>query len=96
VLAYFYEQGTWTAMPYTFGEESTEVPAVDYTVTLGYAYDIQFLEIFYEASSEVAVDLANQPDREIKVVFIQGFPLSKVAVDVRDYEAVATYFGLDE
>ena len=96
VLAYFFEQGTWTAMPYTFGEESAEVPAVDYTVTLGYAYDIQFLEIFYEASSEVAVDLANQPDREIKVVFIQGFPLSKVAVDVSDYEAVATYFGLDE
>ena len=96
VLAYFHEQGTWTAMPYTFGEESAELPAVDYTLTLGYAYDIGFLEVFYEASSSEAVDLALQPDREIKAVFIQGFPLSKTAIDLSDYEAVADYFGLED
>ncbi len=95
VLAYFYEQGTWTAMPYTFGEESPELAAVDYTLTLGFAYDIQFLEVFYEASSGEAVDLAAQPDREIKAVFIEGFPLSKAGIDLTDYNAVAEYFGLE-
>lgn len=37
VLLYFYEQGTWTALPYTFAYESADLPAVDFTVTLGYA-----------------------------------------------------------
>ncbi len=96
VLAYFREQGTWTAMPYTFGEESAEVPAVDYTLTLGYAYDIEFLEVFYEASSAEAVDLESQPDRMIKAVFIAGIPLSKVGIDLSDYAAVADYFGLEK
>lgn len=95
VLAYFREQDTWTAMPYTFGDESTEFPAVDYTLTLGYAYDIEFLEVFYEASSGEAVDLASLPDRTIKAVFIAGLPLSKVGVDLSDYDAVAAYFGLE-
>ena len=94
VLAYFREQGTWTAMPYTFGEESPDLPAVDYTLTLGYAYDDEFLEVFYEASSSEAVDLASQPDRQIKAVIIDGFALSKAGIDVTDYEAVAEYFGL--
>lgn len=96
VLAYFREQGTWTAMPYTFGEESADLAAVDYTLTLGYGYDVQFLEVFYEASSGEAVDLAAQPDRVIKVVVIEGFPMSKVGIDLTDYRAVADYFGLDE
>lgn len=94
VLAFFREQDTWTAMPYTFGQESSELPAVDYTVTLGYAYDVEFLEVFYEASSGVAVDLSTQPDRTIKAVFISGFPPSKTGVDLSDYEATAKYFGL--
>lgn len=95
VLAYFREQDTWTAMPYTFGDESPELPAVDYTLTLGYAYDVEFLEVFYEASSEEAVDLAALPDRTIKAVFIAGFPVSKIGIDLTDYEAVAEYFELE-
>ncbi|MFK7844549.1 MAG: hypothetical protein AB8G77_04550, partial [Rhodothermales bacterium] len=39
VLAFFREQGTWTAMPYTFGIESPDLLAVDYTITMGYGYD---------------------------------------------------------
>ena len=95
VLAYFREQGTWTAMPYTFGEESPDLPAVDYTLTFGYGYDDQFLEIFYEASSGEAVDLAAQPDQVVKVVVIEGFPPSKTGVDLTNYEAVADYYGLE-
>ncbi len=95
VLAYFREQGTWTAMPYTFGEESPDLPAVDYTLSLGYAYDDAFLEVFYEASSSEAVDLAAQPDREIKAVIIDGVLLAKAGIDLTNYEAVADYFGLE-
>ena len=95
VLAYFREQGTWTAMPYTFGEESPDLPAVDYTLTFGYGYDDQFLEIFYEASSGEAVDLGAQPDQIVKVVVIDGFPPSKTGVDLTNYEAVAEYYGLE-
>lgn len=95
VLAYFREQGTWTAMPYTFGEESPDLPAVDYTVTLGFGYYDEFLEIFYEASSEDAVDLTAQPDQQVKVVIIDALPLAKAGVDLTDYDAVAEYFGLE-
>lgn len=94
VLAFFREQGTWTAMPYTFAEESPDLPAVDYTITLGYGYDDQFLEVFYEASTQ-AVDLDNQPAREVRVVVIDGFSPGKSGVDVTDYNAVAEYYGLE-
>ncbi len=95
VLTYFREQGTWTAMPYTFGEESPDLAAVDYTLTFGYAYDDDFLELFYEASSGEAVDLSAQPDQEVKVVIIDAMPLSKTGIDLTNYEAVADYFGLE-
>ena len=95
VLAFFQEQGTWTAMPYTFAEESPDLPAVDYTITLGYGFDDRFLELFYESSTD-AVDLTTQPDRLIKVVIIDGFPLGKTGIDLRDYEAVKRYFDLEE
>lgn len=95
VMAYFREQNTWTAMPYTFGVESPEVAAVDYTLTLGYGYERDFLEIFYEASSAEAVDLRTQPDRSVKVVIIDSVP-GKNSVDLSDYEAVKAYYGLDD
>jgi hypothetical protein len=93
VLVYFREQETWTAMPYTFAEESPDLPAVDFTITLGYGYDDALLEVFYE-SSTTAIDLADQPDREMKAVIIDGIPLSKIGVDLTDYEAVRSHFGL--
>lgn len=95
VLVYFRDQNTWTALPYTYGVESPDLPAVDYTVSFGYAFDRQFLELFYEASTD-AVDLTEQPDRLIKVVVIDGVGLGKTGVDWRDYEAVRNYFGLPE
>ena len=33
VMCYFFEQGTWTAMPYTYGVDNTTAQAVDYTIT---------------------------------------------------------------
>lgn len=95
VLVYFREQGTWTALPYTFAEESPDLPAVDYTITFGYAFDDAFLELFYEAST-TEIALENQPDRRMKAVVIDGMPLGKIGVDPSDYEAVHAYFGLDD
>ena len=95
VLGFFREQGTWTAMPYTFAEESPDLPAVDYTVTLGYGYDDQFLEVFYEASTD-EIDLRDQPDRVIRIVVIDGYSSGKAGVDLTDYDAVAAYYGLEK
>ncbi|GIV60459.1 hypothetical protein GQ464_017520 [Rhodocaloribacter litoris] len=95
VLLFFREQGTWTAMPYTFAVESPDLPAVDYTISLGFGYDVQFLEVFYEASTEAA-PLEDQPDRLMKAVVIDGFPAGKAPVDLTDYEAVRRYFGLPD
>ena len=103
VLVYFEEAGTWTAMPYTISFESEEVAAVDYSVTFAYAYDDNFLEIFYEASNEVAYDDGNVEELpgwndsvSVKVVVIEGFPVGRSEVDVSDYEAVKRYFNLEE
>jgi hypothetical protein len=93
VMAYFREQGTWTALPYTYGVESPDLPAVDYTVTLGYAFETGFLEVFYEASSGFVTD--ELPDQLIKVVVIESFAGTRSAeVDLTDYNAVANHFGL--
>lgn len=95
VILYFREQGTWTAMPYTFGVESPNLEAVDYTITLGFGYDDQFIEVFYEASTD-AIPLEDQPDRDIKAVIIDGFPAGKTGVDLTDYEAVKAFYGLPD
>lgn len=96
VLAYFREQGTWTAMPYTFGIESPDIVAVDYTITMGYAYDDGLVEVFYEASTPEA-PLAEQPDRRIKVVILDDLAFARQAnIDLNDYEAVKAHFNLAE
>lgn len=99
VLLYFYEQGTWTALPYVFAYESPELPAVDFTVTLGYAFEVGFLEVFYEASTS-AVNLRElalvQTPRQLKVVIIDGFAAAKAPIDWRNYSAVKAYFGLED
>lgn len=93
VLVFFREQGTWTAMPYTFGFDNPEQQAVDFIVTLGFGFDDGFLEVFYEASAE-GISLENMPDREMKAVIIDGFPFGKSEVDLTDYEAVKNHFQL--
>ena len=97
VMLYFREQGTWTAMPYTYGVESPDLAAVDYTVSLGFGYDEQLIEVFYEASTD-AVDLGLQPDRPVRAVIIDGFFANKkgAPVDLTDYNAVAAYYGLTD
>ncbi len=94
VLAYFREQGTWTAMPYTYGVESSEVPAVDYTVTLGYAYEEAFLQVFYELSLDDEELLGSLPDQRIKIVVIEGVPPIRSTLDLSDYESVREHYGL--
>ncbi|MEQ9104240.1 MAG: hypothetical protein RIE53_06040 [Rhodothermales bacterium] len=93
ILMFFRDQGTWTAMPYTFGVESPDLPAVDYTISLGFGYEVGFLEVFYEASTE-AVDLGALPDRDLKLVVIDGFAFGKRHIDLTDWEAVKAAYGL--
>ncbi len=93
ILMFFRDQGTWTAMPWTVGVESADLPAVDYTLSLGFGYDVGFLEVFYEASTP-AVDLLNEPDREVKLVVIDGSVFGKKMVDVSSWEAVKEAYGL--
>ncbi len=95
VLMFFREQDTWTAMPYTFAVESPDLPAVDYTISLGFGYDVHFLEVFYEASTD-AVALEDQPDRLMKAVIVDGFPAGKAPFDATDYEQVKAYFSLPD
>lgn len=99
VLLYFREQGTWTAMPFTYGIESEDpdLNAVDYTVALNFGYELGFIEPFYEAS--INLDFVPDdviPDREIKAVVIDGYLLGKQSIDYRDYEAVKAAFGLED
>jgi hypothetical protein len=95
VLLFFRDQGTWTAMPYTFGVESPDLPAVDYTVSFGYGYDDGFLEVFYETSTD-AVNFDSLPDRTIKAVIIDGFAYGKRSVDLTDWNVVKELYHLQE
>jgi len=95
VLVFFRDQGTWTALPYTFGVESPDLPAVDYTIAMGYGYDPGVLEVFYEASTE-AVALEDLPDRNLKVVIIEQWVVGKNQVDLKDWESVKAYFDLED
>ena len=95
VLMFFRDQGTWTAMPYTYGVESPDVPAVDFTVSLGFGYDVGFLEVFYEVSID-AIDVTTLVDREMKLVVIDGFPYGKKSVDLTNWEIVKDLFDLSD
>jgi len=95
VLLFFRDQDTWTAMPYTFGVESPDLPAVDYTVSFGFGYEVGFLEVFYESSID-AIDIASLPDREIKAVVIDGFPFGKKNIDLTDWSVVKKAFNLSD
>ena len=95
VLMFFRDQGTWTAMPYTFGVESPDLPAVDYTVSMGFGFDDGFLEVFYEAST-AAVDFGLLPDREMKAVIIEGFYFGKRTIDHTNWEVVKAAYGLED
>jgi hypothetical protein len=95
VLAYFWEQGTWTAMPYTYGVDSQDLAAVDYTVSLGYAFATRTLEVFYEASTD-QIDLAQLPDRRIKVVLLDAAVALGKNLDYTDWNQVQEAYGLSD
>lgn len=96
VLAFFREQGTWTAMPYTFAVENPDIPAVDYTISLGYGYDDGLIEVFYEASTPEA-PLIDQPDRRIKAIVIEDLGyLANANINLNDYEAVKSFLDLED
>jgi hypothetical protein len=94
VLMYYREQGTWTAMPYTFAVESPDLPAVDYTISIGYGFDVGTLEVYYEASTEAA-PILDQPDRRMKAVVVDDLRFAR-EIDPNDYEAVKLHFGLKD
>ncbi|MFT5144341.1 MAG: hypothetical protein ACI80V_002674 [Rhodothermales bacterium] len=87
VLMFFRDQGTWTAMPYTFYTNAGDA------VSFGFGYDLGFLEVFYETAG---ANPATLPDREMKAVIIDGFGAFKAGVDLTDYEAVARYYGIKD
>jgi hypothetical protein len=95
---------TWRALPYTYGVEfedpdTDEEPPVDYTVTLGFAYEVDFFEVFYELSAYddfVWDQLAERGPRRIRVVaFTEAAARSNAALDFDDYEAVQERFDLN-
>lgn len=104
VMAYFWDQGTWTALPFTLGLEKADEPVVDFTVTFGYAFRTEMLELFFEASSSDSVvwdDIAEifgseyYPDGiDIKVVVIDSYVAASQDVDLTDYQAVKQHFNL--
>jgi len=87
VLLFFRDQGTWTAMPYTFFTPN------GFVVSFGFGFDLGFMEVFYETNGS---NPATLPDREMKAVIIDGFPAFKAGIDLTDYNAVVEYFGLEK
>ncbi|MFW5955676.1 MAG: hypothetical protein ACOCSK_02940 [Rhodothermales bacterium] len=101
VLMYFREQGTWTALPYTFGVESRDLAAVDFTVSLGFAFETSTIEFFTELSSDADVvwddALSLLPlQYELKAVIINDRSFRKNGPDPNNYEAVRDFYGLTD
>ena len=95
-------EGTWTALPFTYGVESATDPFVDYTVTLGYAYELNLLDVFVESSSsddvvwdEILSDPLLSEIRDLRVVILEALP-GKNSIDLSDYEALQRYYALPE
>ncbi len=91
---YLADNDTWTAMPYTFGDESPDINAVDYTLTLGYAWNVGLVQLFYEASAPFALDFAR--DRTVKIVVADGRAATTAGVEWSDYSSVKQHFDLEE
>lgn len=104
VLLYFRDQGTWTALPFTFGVESPDEPVVDYTATFGYAFEVGFIEVFVELSTDddvvwdevLASDLFSGAI-EMKAVIIESFSsFAKRGIDFKNYAEVKDFFNLKD
>lgn len=100
VIVYFFDQGTWTALPFTIGLESLDEPLVDYTVTFGYAFDDALLEVFLEASTDddivwEEIDGFFGGGVDMRAVILNGVAAGQATVDFADYDAVMHHFNLD-
>ena len=95
VLLYYREQNSWTAMPYTYAVDDPAQKAVSYTISLGFAFEDRFLEVFYEASTD-AVNLRQQPARRIKLVVLGPDLAGKRGIDYSNYAEVKAAFGLKD
>lgn len=91
---YLASNDTWTALPYTFGDESPDINAVDYTLTLGYAWNVGLVQVFYEASAPFALDFART--RTLKIVVADARAAATAGVNWSDYSSVQQRFNLDE
>lgn len=108
VMAYLrtqnaFDETVWRALPYSYGVEfedtdSTEA-AVDYTVTLGYAFDVDLFEVSYELSANdsfVWRQLEERSPHRIRVVaFTEGAVGRAQSLDLTNYEAVERRFDLN-
>lgn len=76
VMCYYFESNnTLTAMPYTYGEDQSSVG--EYTLTFGFAFDVDLVQIFYEGSKPSALDFA--VDRDVRVVVMEGDPFTSAS-----------------
>ena len=91
---YLASNDTWTAMPYTFGDESPDIDAVDYKMTFFYAWNVGLVQLFYEGSAPFALDFA--ADRTVKIVVADAQATAVRGVDWSDYNSVKHHFDLDE
>ena len=96
-------EGTWTALPYAYGIEAPDEPVVDYTVSIGYAFDTGLVDVFVEASSSADVvwdEILDDPllgtTRRVRFVIFNTFVRGKTGVDVTDYEALRERYALPE
>lgn len=99
VLMYFREQGTWTALPYSFGVEAPDAPVVDYTVSIGFGFEHRMVEIFVELSTDEVWDdvLDRLPGGyDMKAVVINDRAFRKNGPDPTNWEAVRDYYGLPD
>ncbi len=106
VLVYYRFAGTWTALPYTISVEAPDdPPRVDYSASFSYGYDDGFLEVFVESSTSDPVVWEELESFEVfdggtqmKAVIINSLPFAakQGSLDLRDYEAVKAYYGLQD
>lgn len=96
VLVYYWDQNSWTALPFTTSFDDPDLQAVSYTMTLGYAHWAGTLEVFRESSTSDVSPREGIGPIDLKIVIISDFAASKAGIDLRNYEEVKRYFKLPD
>lgn len=89
VLVYYRADANspWLALPYTFISHSS-----NYIEKLDFIYDFQYVGIQSMATDKNA----SAWEGFFRIVVADGWPAGKTEVDKNDYEAVASFLGIDE